>query len=134
MPHISKGLLNKKTEADIKKTFSMVLSNITREDEMNGFLTSLLSPTENLMFSKRLAIVLLLSENIPASKIALILHVTRETVARVELIYQVKPDGYKTALKKINNQKMINELKNALLKLAGYSIRAAGGYVKPEVF
>jgi Trp operon repressor len=131
MPHISKNSLNKKTEADIKQTFSMVLSNIIKEDEMNEFLNSLLSPTENLMFSKRLAIVLLLSEDIPASKIASVLHVTRETVARVELLYQVKPNGYKTALKKINNQKIINELKKALLKLAGYSIRAASGYVKP---
>ena len=131
MPHLSKSRLNKKTEADIKQTFSMVLSNITKEDEMNGFLNSLLSLTENLMLSKRLAIVLLLSENVPASRIASVLHVTRETVARVELLYQVKPDGYKTALKKISNQKIINELKKALLKLTGYGIRAAGGYVKP---
>lgn len=134
MPHVSKSVLNKKIETEIKKTFCMALSGLGQEEEMNEFLTSILSPTENLMLSKRLAIVLLLSEDVPSSKIAAILHVTRETVARVELLYQLKPEGYKTALKKINNQETIYKLKHALLKLAGYTVRAAGGRVKPEIF
>jgi Trp operon repressor len=131
MPHVSKSRLSKIAEEDIKQTFSLVLSNITRDDETNEFLNSLLSPTEKLMLSKRLAIVLLLDENISTSQIAATLHVTRETVSRIELLYQVKPEGYKTALNKINNQKIITELKKSLLKLTNYTLRAAGGYVKP---
>lgn len=134
MPHISKNKLTKKTEDAIKETFNTVLSNIEKEQDTKDFLNSLLSPTENLMFAKRLAIILMISENIPASRIASALHVTRETVARFEFLYQLKPEGYKIAISKINNQKRIKELKNILVKLAGYTARAAGGYVKPEIF
>lgn len=133
MSHISKNKLNKKTEDTIKNTFNTVLSNIKNEQDANNFINSLLSPTESLMLAKRLAIVLMLSEDIPASRIASALHVTRETVARLELLYQLKPEGYKIALSKINNQKRIKELKSLLIKLANYTGRAAGGYVKPEV-
>jgi Trp operon repressor len=131
MMHVSRSKLNKTAEANIKQTFNIVLSNITKDNEVNEFLNSLLSTTEKLMLSKRLAIVLLLDANIPASRIASALHVTRETVSRIELLYQVKPEGYKTALNKISNKKITDGLKESLLKLAGYTLRAAGGYVKP---
>ncbi len=118
MSHISKIHLNKKSEQEILDTFNLVAANIHKEDEMKAFLDSMLSPTENLMLAKRLAIVLLLSENIPLSTISSTLHVTRETVVRIELIYKLKPEGYKMALRKISNQKRIKDLKNLLLKLA----------------
>ena len=118
MSHISKIHLNKKSEQEILDTFNLVAANIHKVDEMKAFLDSMLSPTENLMLAKRLAIVLLLSENISLSTISSTLHVTRETVVRIELIYKLKPEGYKMALRKISNQKRIKDLKNLLLNLA----------------
>lgn len=112
----------------------MVLANTNKNVEVEEFLNSLLSPTEKLMLSKRLAIVLLLNEAVPASTIAAVLHVTRETVSRIELLSQVKSKGYETAIGKIQKNRNVKMLKNTLLKLAGYTIRAAGGYVKPEIF
>lgn len=134
MPHISKSRLNVKVEKEITETFNMVLTHITQDAEMKEFLNSILSPTETVMLSKRLAIVLLLNEAVPASTIAAVLHVTRETVSRIDLLSQIKGKGYETAVAKIQKNRNVKLLKNTLLKLAGYTVRAAGGYVKPEIF
>jgi uncharacterized protein YerC len=130
MPHVSKSRLNISSEKKIIETFNLVLASIHKDIEMEGFLNSILSPTEIVMLSKRLAIVLLLNENIPASVIASSLHVTRETVARIALLQQLRGDGYKTAIGKIEKNKNLEMFKKSLLELTKYTIRAAGGYVK----
>ncbi|HVF68998.1 MAG TPA: Trp family transcriptional regulator, partial [Xanthomonadales bacterium] len=79
MPHVSKNKLDKKTEDNLIQTLELVLSKLTKDAEIKGFLLSLLSPTERLMLAKRLAIAMLLKENLPATHIAHTLHVTRDT-------------------------------------------------------
>ena len=128
MPHLSQRSLDIATEKKINKTFEFVLGKFNSQ-EINSFLFSLFSPTERLMFAKRLAIVLLLQQGIDDSKIAETLCVTRVTVDRMHLFLELRPEGFNLAAKEIGKDKLMQEVKNALVKLASYSIKAAGGRV-----
>lgn len=128
MPHVSQRNLDSKTQKQIVSTFEMVLGKMNK-NETNTFLFSLLSETERLMLAKRLAIGLLLDSGIDQSSIAEYLSVTRETVNRIELGLMKKPKGFKLAIQKINEDKVMKEMKSFLIKLASYSIKASGGRV-----
>lgn len=133
MPHISKKKLTTKAEKQLIQTFKLVLVKIGKQEEMDEFVFSLLSNTEQIMLAKRLAIVVLLEEKIPESTIANILNVTRETVARQRYQKELRGVGYEIAFRKLSEEKMLGEFKKFLISLARYSVRAAGGYVKPGV-
>lgn len=133
MPHVSRVRLDKKAERNLTKNLSLILAKIKKEDEMNSFLISLLTPTERLMLAKRIAIIVLLKEGVPESHIASALHVTRVTVSRLQFFWEARGEGYGIALKVLENEKLMKEFKDVLLKLVAYSIRAAGGYVKPTI-
>lgn len=133
MPHVSKNKLNKNVEANLVYTLELVLAKLTKEEEIKGFLLSLLTPTERLMLAKRLTMIILLKEGLPDSHIAATLHVTRGTVSRMQLFLEARGQGYEFALKKLSDEKTMQDLKKILLKLTAYTIRAAGGYVKPSI-
>lgn len=128
MPHLSQKELDTKTKKRIIETFEMVLGSMN-EKEINSFLFSILSETERLMISKRLMTALLLKEGLEQSLIAGTLGITRETVNRIELNFMKKNQGFEKAFEKIQNDKLMQEFKNKLIKLASYSIKAAGGRV-----
>ncbi len=100
---------------------------------MHDFLLALLTPTERLMLAKRLAIIILIKEGLPESTIANTLHVTRVTVSRMQLFFEARGQGYEIALKKLDEEKALQEIKSLLIKLAAYTVRAAGGRVKPTI-
>lgn len=133
MPHLSKKELKPKERKELLFSFRTVLRKINKDEEVELFLVSLLSDTEQLMLAKRLAIIVLLKENIPDLVISDILGVTRETVARIRDKLEIKGDGYIIALKKLEEEKVLKVFKKFLISLARYSIRAAGGYVKPGI-
>lgn len=133
MPHVSRYKLDKKTEEELIKNLKIVFGKIVKPEEITMLFSSLFSSTEQLMFAKRLAIVVLLNEKIPESQIADILHVTRVTVEKMRLFLETRGEGFNIALKKLEEEKMLQEFKKFLIKLARYSIRAAGGYVKPTI-
>lgn len=134
MPHVSKNSLENKTEKELLKALKIVLTRIGKNEEMDLFLFSLLSKTEQIMLAKRLAIALLIKENVPESSIANSLHVTRGTVDRLKLFLEAKGDqGYNIAIKMLEQEKIHQEFKKFLFSLARYSIRAAGGRVKPTI-
>ncbi len=134
MPHVSKHKLDKKAEKQLVGSLNLVLSSISKREEMLLFLNSLLTDTERLMFGKRLAIIVLLSENLSDTQIANALNVTRITVAKMRYYYEARgKEGYDIALKKIESEKTLRQVKKLLLSLTRYAIRAAGGYVKPGI-
>lgn len=133
MPHVSRIKLDKKTEKELEDSLELSLAKFTKKEEMHEFISSLLSSTEKQMLAKRLAIVILLREGVQQKSIANTLNVTEATVSRMALYLEVKGKGYDMALQKLKNEKYMQELKKLLLKIAGYSIRPAGGYVKPEI-
>lgn len=133
MPHVSRNKLTKTVESQLTTTLELVLARIAREEEMKSFLLSLLTPTERIMLAKRLAIIILLKEGLPESQIADALHVTRITVSRMQLFLEARGRGYEIALQILQNEKVMQDIKTLLLKLAGYAVRAAGGRVKPSI-
>jgi uncharacterized protein YerC len=134
MPHVSRNKLDKKVEDNLTKTLELVLTRLTKEEEVKGFLLSLLSPTERLMLAKRLAVAILLKEGLTDSRISITLNVTRDTVSRMRLFLEARGEGYDFALKKLQDEKLMQDLKKLLLNLAAYTTRAAGGRVKPGIF
>jgi Trp operon repressor len=134
MPQVSRNKLPKKTEETLVKNLNIVFSQIIETDAMLLFLNSLLTETEKLMLAKRLAMVFLLSENVPDTYIASTLHVTRMTVAKMRYYNEAHGEGFIIALKKLEEQKRLRQFKKVLLSLVRYSVRAAGGYVKPTIF
>lgn len=129
MPHLSKFQLNKNLEKELIKNLGIAFGKLSKT-EVNDFLLSLLSKTEILMLAKRLAIVILLKENFTDVEISYTLHVTRETVARIRMSSEIRGKGYSLAIQKLNDEKVLEEFKNSLIKLAQYSVRAAGGRIK----
>lgn len=134
MPQVSKIKLDKKIEEKLVYNLKLILTKVNKYEDMDSFITSLLTPTERLMLAKRIAIIVLIKENLPDSKIASALHVTRVTVSKMRYFLEARGEGYEVVIRVLNNERLMKELRSFLSKLAGYSIRAAGGYVKPEIF
>jgi len=134
MPHISRYKLSPSVEKDLLKALDVVLLKITQEEDLDAFLLALLTKTERLMLAKRLAIILLLKEGVADSEIANSLHVTRVTVSRLRFFYEARGSGYEVASRILDNEEFVAGVKQALLKIAGYAVRAAGGRVKLGVF
>lgn len=133
MPQISRIKLDKKTEDELVKTLSLIFTKIKTNEDMDIFLLSILSRTEKLMLAKRLAAMILIKEKVDHSQISASLHLTRATIAKLELFLEVRGQGYEVAFKVLEKEKIFKEIKQTLIKLAGYSVRAAGGYVKPTI-
>lgn len=127
MPHVSKHPLSPKAEKELVRTLEIVLTKVTKEIDMNGFLLALLSPTERVMIAKRLAMIVLLKGNTPDASIAEILHVTRGTVAKMRLFFEARGQGFDVVFKVLENEKLMVEIRSTLIGLAKYSIKAAGG-------
>lgn len=133
MPHISRIKLDKQAEAKLIESLELVLSKISSQESTHSFLMALLTPTERLMLAKRLAAVILIREGLSHQQISNTLHLTRMTISKLELYFEARGKGYEIAFKVLENEKLMKELKNFLFKLAGYTIRASGGYVKPTI-
>lgn len=133
MPHISRNKLDKKLEKELIGNLNLVLTEIKNGDEMLTFIKSLLTETEKLMLAKRLAVIILLEEGLPDSQIAQALNITRITVAKMRYYNEARGQGFKIALAQLEKQKKYNSFKKLLVSLARYSIRAAGGRVKPGI-
>lgn len=131
MPHVSRIKLEKNAEKKLIDTMKLVLSKISETEKMNLFLDSLLTSTEKLMLAKRLAVVVLIKEGLNDSQIASSLHLTRITVTKMRYFLEARGEGFETAIKILHSEKIYNDFKKLLEGLAKYTIRAAGGYVKP---
>ena len=130
MPHVSRRKLKPTDEKRLFDTLLTVLKKINKDEDMEGFLFSLLSETEKIMLAKRLAAIILIKENLSDMDIADRLCITRETVLRIKAQMQIRGNGHEIALKKLEEEQYLSEFKKFLMSLARYSARAAGGRVK----
>ncbi|OGH11304.1 MAG: hypothetical protein A3B38_00565 [Candidatus Levybacteria bacterium RIFCSPLOWO2_01_FULL_36_13] len=131
MPQVSRIKLDSETEKKLIEVLETVVSKIDNKEQMQTFLSSLLTPTEKLMLAKRLAVVVLIKEGLNDSQIANSLHLTRITVSKMRYYLEARGKGYDIALKILRNEKLMGEFKSLLEGLIKYTIRASGGYVKP---
>ena len=83
MAQISKRYLNPKVEQQIFDTFVESFSSLSSVQKVTDFLYDLLSPVEQLMLGKRLAIAYMLMKGHPQRSVADTLKVSQSTVTKV---------------------------------------------------
>jgi uncharacterized protein YerC len=134
MPRVSKYVLDKKVVNQLYDSLDLVISKLDKKEVTGAFLQSFLTPTERIMLAKRLAVIILLKEKVPQSQIATTLNMSRITVSRMELFLEARGEGLNVILDILKKEQLIKDVKHALLQLAKYTTRAAGGRVKPTIF
>ncbi len=101
MAQVSKRYLQKKVEERILDLFWTSLSSLSTKEKVAMFLHDLLSPTEKLMLSKRLAIAFMLIQNYSYASINNRLKVSNPTIWNVKMNLVHRGKGYKMAIEQI---------------------------------
>jgi Trp operon repressor len=96
MPHVSKIKIDPKFSEKLFKKLISILGKAQAKNYLPIVISELFTKTEKIMLAKRLAIILLLSDNIPQHKITDVLKVSPTTVAKISL--QIKIGKHKTIL------------------------------------
>jgi Trp operon repressor len=97
MSQISRRYLNPKVEGQIFDTFIESFSSLSSTKQATDFLYDLLSPVEQVMLGKRLAIAYMLMKNYSQRDIANILKVSQATVVKVNASLKTGA-GYRTII------------------------------------
>jgi len=124
MPHVSKRKIDAKFSEKLFKKLLSVLGKAQDKKYLSSVITELFTETEKIMLAKRLAIILLLSNNIPQHKIVDILKVSPTTVAKASL--QIEIGKYNTILK-------ISQREKLDLEKIVWNILTIGGIMPPKV-
>jgi len=101
MPQVSKNQVSKETEKKIRRAFARALVGLKSEGEAERYIFDLLTPTEQIMLAKRLAIAAMLIEGLSYRQIAEKIKVSTATIGRVNLWLRTAGDGYRLAIKKM---------------------------------
>ena len=80
MPHVSKRKLDEKYVQDLFLEIVSVFEKAGRRGELRQVLSQLLTPTEKIMLAKRLAVISMLSQDIPIHDIAGSLSMSPSTI------------------------------------------------------
>lgn len=124
MTHISKRKLNFRF---LEKLFGKLVSIIGKAQDkqyLSMVIDELFTSTEKIMFAKRLAIVLMLSNNIPQHRIVEILKVSPTTVAKTSLRIEA---GKYTMILKISKKEKVD------IEKIVWQILTIGGIMPPKV-
>ena len=108
MPLVSKKIPRSEVQTKITETFLEAISNLRTKNDIQLFLSDLLSPVERIMLSKRLAIAVLLVRGHTYESIKDILKVSQETVSKVSLTLN-NNKGYKIVINKIQRSESMRE-------------------------
>ena len=133
MPQVSQNKLDKESEEKILSTLHLILANISHAQDMQTFLFSFLTPTEQLMLAKRLAAIILIEEGNTDSEVATSLHTTRMTVGKLRYLVEARPESFEITNKILQNETIRKAVKEAFSELGGYMARAIGGRVKSTI-
>lgn len=101
MAQLSKRFLQKKVEERILDLFWTSLSSLSTKDKTSIFLDDLLTQTEKLMLSKRLAIAFMLIKGYDYEIINNILKVSDATIWKVKTNLSYRGKGYTTVIGEI---------------------------------
>ncbi len=111
MPHISKRKLTKEVKDKLEKQIMSVIADTGDGRRMKIF-SELFTPTEKIVFAKRLAIILMLSKKIPFYTICGNLGVSPSTVARYEV--QIENNKFHSTKTWLMRNEMGTKLNNLL--------------------
>lgn len=109
MPQVSRRPIKKDTEEKIRALFWETLANCQSKPHVAELLNDLLTPTENVMLSKRLAIAYLLLKGYPYDVIQSTLKVSTPTIGTVSLLLKIKGTGLRKSLETVMKQRTWQE-------------------------
>ncbi len=109
MTQISKYPITDNVYQRILDIFFKSLVEIQTGDEAKQFIKDFLSPTEQIMLSKRLAIAFLLEKKYEFRQISRILRVSLSTVAKVSMMRKYGGEGYQKIINKILKEEQVKD-------------------------
>lgn len=139
MSQVSKYPLPKDTSDRIFEIFLKTLINIRDKDEGTSLISDFFTPTERIMFAKRLGIALLLEKGYDYQVIKSSLKVSSATIASVNQARQYGNDSYHNFIKKIQKDEHISsfleELALKFVSLPAGSTKGSGAWkqIKKEL-
>lgn len=101
MTKVSRRLLDDEIEQRMYEVFWETVAGLKNPEEAEKFLRDLLSPTEQIMLVKRLAIAVLLTRGYTYDDIDETLKVSRSTIMRVSYWLKHGDKGYQRVIRKI---------------------------------
>jgi len=110
MAQVSKYPLKKEVKERIDELLWEVIGSLRSKEETENFFRDLLSPTEEIMLSKRLAIALMLLKKYDYRTISDVLKVSTGTVGKISLWLKHEGEGYRRVLEKIIAKEKWEEL------------------------
>lgn len=105
MAKVSKRMLNPELQERIFEVFWQGVADLKTPKEVEVFFKDLLSPVEQIMLVKRLAIAILLTKGYSYEDIDQTLKVSKSTIMRVSAWLQAGGRGYINVIAKINQRK-----------------------------
>lgn len=121
MTQVSRRFLKKEIENQITTIFQEAYIMCNSQDETAEFLHDLLTPTEKIMLSKRLAIAYLLLKGNSYLAIQNILKVSNSTVRNVSLVLKIRGKGMRRIIDKLTRkqkwQKLFRELADSTAEI-----------------
>jgi Trp operon repressor len=124
MPHISSKKLDSKLSEKIFDKLLVVLGQAQNKNLLSLVVNELFTHTEKIMFAKRIAVILMLDNNIPQHRITELLKMSPSTIAKMSLKIEM---GKCDAILKVSKRGKID-----IEKLV-WNILTAGGIMPPKV-
>lgn len=123
MSQVSKYPIQKEVYNEIFDTFLQTIANLNTKQQVLEFFNEFLTPTEKIMFSKRLAAGLLIAEGYDYREISSLLKTSFGTISTFSSFYKYGK-GYKKVIDNIKTDKEISEF----LRIIGEKISALGTF------
>lgn len=111
MSRVSRRQLSSQITKIVLQGFKRALKELEKEEDAQAFLYEFLTPQEKVMLAKRLAIGILLYDNLHYREICELLKVTPSTVQKVRLDME-KSLKYKKLFEKLSEKGEFENLKN----------------------
>lgn len=107
--------LNKDQERKLTNQLKTLISDLRHPREIDLFFNSFFTETEQIVFTKRLAIAQMLSKKHPYSKIRNDINVSSATISNIAEI--MEKDGIKIAVNKIRQDKVFEKWARTINKI-----------------
>lgn len=91
MPHLSRKRVKKHTFKRMTDEFVNAVSELKTKQEIKGFMKELLTPTEQVMFAKRLAVIMMLKRGYPFQAVEKTLKISSSTSLRFWKMTKTQP-------------------------------------------
>lgn len=112
MTQVSKYPVSKDVYERCWEIFTKTLIGIKNSKDADEIVSDLLTPTERIMLTKRLAIAFLLTEGYEYREIIKLLKVSFQTISSVNNSLQYGNNGYKRAVSRIKKDERLMEIIN----------------------